>query len=264
MIDSHCHLNDDRFDQDREEIIFRAKEVGLFYIVNIGSGYGVESNYESLKIAKDNQGYIFSTAGIHPHDAKLYDSKVEKQLRKLVEDNREIIVAIGEIGLDYHYNFSDSEVQKKVFREMIHMARDYSLPLIIHSREAEPDTFRILKEEKAEEIGGVMHCFSGDAELAKRYIDELGFYISISGIVTFKNAVKTREVVEKISLGMLLAETDAPYLTPVPYRGKRNEPAYVRYVYEKIAEIKGKKLKDVVGAIDQNVVKLFHLPVLNN
>ncbi len=259
MIDSHCHLNDRRFDTDREEVIERARKEGLKYIVNIGSGYGWESNEESLSIAREHQGYIFTTAGVHPHDAKLYDTGMEKKLREIVEQNRDIMVAIGEVGLDYHYDFSSPEDQKRVFRKMIALAREYSLPLIIHSREAEPDTFNILKEEGAEKIGGVMHCFSGDIELANRYIEELGFFISISGVVTFKKAEKTKVVAEKVPLARLFAETDAPYLTPVPFRGKRNEPSYVKYVYETIAGLRDEDPQTIKERIDENVDSLFRL-----
>ncbi len=264
MIDSHCHLNDERFDPDRDEVINRAKETGLIYLVNIGSGYGVEGNYKSLEIARGESGYIFVTTGIHPHNTKLWSKKLDAELRKFIEENRDIIVAIGEVGLDYHYNFSSPEVQKHVFKKMIALAREYELPLVIHSREAELDTFNILKEEGAKEVGGVMHCFSGDYNLAMKYIEELGFFISISGVVTFKKAAKTMEVAEKVPLKWLFAETDSPYLAPVPYRGRRNEPSYVRFVYEKIASLREIPLEEVEREVDRNVINFFSLPPHNS
>ncbi len=256
MIDSHCHLNDERFDSDRDEVINRAREKGVSLIINIGSGYGFEGNLKSIQIARENAGYIYATVGIHPHDAKLFNNDIERKLRKLIEENRDIIVGIGEIGLDYHYNFSDPVVQQEVFRKMLYLARDYDLPVVIHSREAGDDTFRILGEGK-NNLRGVMHCFSGDRDEALRYIEELGFYISISGVVTFKNALKTVEVVKAVPLEWLFAETDSPYLTPAPYRGKRNEPSFVEYVYRKIAEIKEENIENVERIIDSNINRLF-------
>ena len=257
MIDSHCHLNDSRFAPDREEVIRRAKEGGVSLLVNIGSGYGFEGNIDAIKIARENSHYIFISLGIHPHDAKIYSEKIENELKNLIGSNRDILVGIGEIGLDFHYNLSPREEQIKVFKKMIGIAREYSLPIIIHSRDAEPDTFKILKDEHAEKIGGVMHCFSGNVDLAKKYIEELGFYISISGVVTFKNANTTAKVAKEIPLEWLFAETDSPFLTPVPYRGKRNEPLYVKFVYQKIAELKEIQVEKVETEIDKNIKKLF-------
>ena len=259
MIDSHCHLNDESFDNDRSIVVENALDNGIIKIVNIGSGYGFEGNYKSLEIAKSYPDLIFSTIGIHPHEAKDYSADIRKKLVDLYNDNREIIKAVGEIGLDFHYNLSESEVQRQVFREMIRLARELNLPVAIHSREAEPEVFNILKEEKAYETGGVMHCFSGTADEAKRYIEELGFYISFSGVITFKKADKNREAVKVVPNDRILVETDAPYLTPIPYRGKRNEPKFVRYTLEKVAELKEITFEEAEKITEENTLKFYNI-----
>lgn len=259
MIDSHCHLNDEIFDNDREKVIQKAKDNGVVQLVNIGSGYGLKDNYKSLEISKNSNGYIFSTIGIHPHDASMFKQSVYDELINLYSNNQDIIKAVGEIGLDYHYDFSPRDIQKRTLREMIKLAKEINLPVVIHSREAEPDVFNILKEEKADKVGGIMHCFSGTAEEAIKYVENLGFYISFSGVVTFKNAQETRNAVKSVPLNKILIETDAPYLTPVPFRGKRNEPAYVKYTLEKIAEIKNISVEEIEKITEVNTKTIFNL-----
>lgn len=237
--DTHAHLDDRRFGDDQELVITRAREAGLELIVNVG--YNIELARRTVELTK-KYGFIYGTVGMHPHDAKDLDGEGLRELKKMAQEPK--IVAIGEIGLDYYYDHSPRDVQQRVFRRMIDLAREVKLPVTIHDREAHEDIFRILREENAEEVGGIFHCYSGSWPLAKEAI-EMGFFISIAGPITFNNAKKTREVVQEVPLEWLLIETDSPYLTPVPYRGKRNEPAYVVKVAEMIAEIKGMDPEEV-------------------
>jgi TatD DNase family protein len=253
LIDTHAHLNDSRFDRDREQVIDRCMDDGLVCIINAGSD--ISSSIKSIDLAR-RYGPIYATVGIHPHDAKTADQNSIDILRPLAR--KEKVVAVGEIGLDYHYDFSPREQQKKVFRDQLGLAREMKLPVVIHDREAHNDTVRILKEERASDIGGVMHCFSGSKEMAKECMD-MGFYISIAGPVTFDNARRAKEVARYIPLDKLLIETDSPYLTPVPFRGKRNYPGYVRYVAEEICRLKGIELDALIEQVAVNVKKLFNI-----
>lgn len=253
LFDSHAHLNDARFDKDIDEIIKRAKEEGVKYILNPGADFA--SSVASINLA-EKYDMIYAAVGVHPHDAKEMDEDTISLLRELSKKNK--VMAIGEIGLDYHYDFSPRDIQKKWFREQIRLAKEVKLPIIIHDRDANQDVMNILKEEKAFEVGVLLHCYSGSAELAKEYI-KLGAYISIAGPVTFKNARKTVEVVEQIPLEYLMIETDSPYLTPMPYRGKRNESSYVQYVADKIAQIKGISYEQVANQTCENAKKFFNI-----
>jgi len=249
--DTHAHLDDRQFREDQDQVIARAREAGLELIVNVG--YNVASARRTVQLA-NKYDFIYGTVGMHPHDAKELDGAGLQELKKMAAHPK--IVAIGEIGLDYHYNHSPRDVQQRVFRRMIDLAREIKLPIVIHDREAHEDIFRILEEEKAEEVGGVFHCYSGSWPLAKKAV-EMGFYISIAGPVTFHNAKKTVEVVKEIPLEHLLIETDCPYLAPVPYRGKRNEPAYVVKVAEMLAQIKGLPLEQVAKTTTENGKRAF-------
>lgn len=237
--DTHAHLDDRKYREDQDLVIFRAKEAGLELIVNVG--YNIASARRTVELTK-KYDLIYGTVGMHPHDAKDLDGDGLRELKRLAQEPK--IVAIGEIGLDYHYDHSPRDVQQRVFRRMIGLAQEVKLPIVIHDREAHEDVFRILREEKAEEVGGIFHCYSGSWPLAKEAI-EMGFYISIAGPITFHNAKKTVEVVKEVPLEWLLIETDSPYLAPVPYRGKRNEPAHVVKVAEMIAQIKGLEVEEV-------------------
>ncbi|MCT4606999.1 MAG: TatD family hydrolase [Marinisporobacter sp.] len=251
LFDSHAHLDDRKFDQDREKVLENARANGISYMVNPGADF--ESSVRSIELAS-KYTMIYAAVGIHPHDAEDVDDMTLALLKGLAKKPK--VVAIGEIGLDYHYDHSPRDIQRDIFRKQIALAKEVKLPIIIHDREANDDVMHILKEEKAFDTGVVLHCFSGSAELARQYI-KLGAYISIAGPVTFKNARKTVEVVEKIPLEYLFVETDSPYLTPVPFRGKRNEMAHVRYVAEKIAEIKGLSLEEVAHQTTENAKKFF-------
>jgi len=200
--------------------------------------------------------FISATVGVHPHEVKYIKDGWYDELRALAKSKG--VVAYGETGLDYHYDHSPREVQRARFREQVQLARELCLPIIIHTREAQEDTIAILKEEKAGALGGVFHCFSGDAWLAKDALD-LGFYLSFSGVITFQNATMLRDIAKTVPLDRILVETDSPYLTPVPHRGKRNEPAYVRHVADKIAELHSLSPQEVEDATTQNTKRLFRI-----
>jgi TatD DNase family protein len=254
LIDSHCHLDDARYDADREAMITRARESGIDHFITIGCD--LETSQAAVALA-ERHPFISATVGVHPHEVKHIQDGWYHELRALAKSER--VVAYGEIGLDYHYDHSPREIQRERFREQIRLARELHLPIVVHTREAQEDTITILKEEKAVEVGGVFHCFSGDAWLAKDTLD-LGFYLSFSGVVTFQNATMLREIVKTVPLDRILIETDAPYLTPVPHRGKRNEPAYVRSVAEKIAELHSISLEEVETITTQNTKRVFRTP----
>jgi TatD DNase family protein len=253
LIDTHAHLDDQKFDDDRAEVIKRAEEAGVAKIINIG--YDLPSSRRVVDMLSAWPGF-YAAVGVHPHDAATYNPGVESEIRRLA--SRPGVVAVGEIGLDYYRNLSPAEVQRRVFRRQIGLAREVGLPIVVHEREACADTLRILAEEKAAEIGGVMHCFSGSRETAKICLD-MGFYISFAGPVTFKNARRLQEVAGEVPLDRLLVETDCPYLTPEPWRGKRNEPAYVKYVAQRIAAIRGLELEDLAQAVCASACRLFRL-----
>ena len=232
LIDSHVHLDDARYDTDRLQMMARGREAGVSAFVTIGCDLATSRAAVALA---ENHPNVYATVGVHPHEVRHIGEEWYEELKNLAKHPK--VVAFGEIGLDYHYDHSPRDVQRQRFREQIIIARELRLPIVIHTREAQNDTISILREEQAADVGGVFHCFSGDAWLAKDALD-LGFNISFSGIITFQNATMLREIVQTVPDDRLMIETDAPYLTPVPFRGKRNESAYVKYVAEKIAEIK--------------------------
>jgi TatD DNase family protein len=251
LVDSHAHLDLPEFDDDRNEVIKRAKESGIDYILTIG--INSESCSKAIKLA-DSYDFIYASIGIHPHDAKDVNENTYTALRSLANNKK--VLAFGEIGLDFYRNLSPKGIQIKRFREQINLANELKLPVIIHNRDAHKETLKILKEECAKNLGGVIHCFSGDYSMAKSCID-MGFYISIPGTITFPKAVELREIVKKLPLSKILIETDCPFLTPVPYRGNRNEPSFVRYVAEKIASLKDTSFEEVAEITSQNFRSLF-------
>lgn len=255
LIDSHAHLDASQFDADRDEVIHRARQAQVEWILTVGANL-----VESQKAVEIAQQYpqILAAVGVHPHDAQGVTEEVYSGLKNLSQSKK--VVAIGEIGLDFYRQLSPLEIQREVFRRQIQLARELHLPIIIHDREAHGEVIDILRSEKASEVRGILHCFSGDYQLAKDAMD-MGFYISISGIVTFHNAAWLREVVKEIPLDSLLIETDCPYLAPVPKRGKRNEPAYITYTAAKIAEIKNIELEKVEEATSENFLKFFNLKI---
>lgn len=247
LVDTHCHLNDKKFDLDRESVIERVGK-NLEFCVNIG--YDLKSSKETLELSK-KYSFIYGVVGVHPVDIKEYDEDVEKQIEELAKDKK--IVAIGETGLDYHWMTEPKEIQKEGFRKQLRLAEKLNKPVVIHSREAMEDTVNILLEFP--EIKGVIHCYPGSFETAKILIDR--FYLGIGGTLTFKNSKKLVEVVKNIPLERLVLETDSPYLTPEPFRGKRNEPIHVEQVAKKIAEIKDIPIEEVIKITTENAKKLY-------
>jgi TatD DNase family protein len=253
IFDSHTHLDDVRFDQDRDEVVKRALEAGVTLMMNPGADLESSKRAVDLSIKYPS---VYAAVGIHPHDAKSADDLTLELIKQLAKSPK--VCAIGEIGLDFHYDFSPREVQRDVFIKQIHMAKALNLPIIIHDREANQEIFDTLCLHKAFETGVLMHCYSGSAELAKEYIKK-GAKLSIAGPVTFDNAKKLRQVVETIGLEHLMIETDAPYLTPMPHRGKRNEAAYVTLVARQIAIIKGMTFEEVSETTYTNAKTFFRI-----
>ena len=252
LFDSHAHLDDEKFDEDREEVITRSLQNGVTGIINAGSCMASSAQSVALAAQYDN---IYAAVGIHPHDAKSAQEADYAQLAAWAQ--LEKVVAIGEIGLDYYYDFSPRDLQRTVFTRQIDVARQMDMPFIIHDRDAHGDILDVLKKE-AKGLTGVLHCFSGSLEMAKEVI-KLGFYISIAGPVTFKNAAKLPEIIKNVPLERLLVETDCPYLTPHPHRGKRNEPAYVKIVAEQVAQLREMDLADLAKTTTENTKKLFKI-----
>ncbi len=257
IYDSHAHLNFEGYEQDREEVIHRAFDAGTQFIINIGSGMGMKGNYDAIAIANAHDN-IYATVGLHPHEASLFDEQVLQEIGRLADEPK--VIAIGEVGLDYHYLHSPKESQIQAFEAFIELARDKRLPLVIHSRDANKESMSILRKMHAGDVAGVIHSYGGDREQAAEAI-ELGFYLSINGIITFKNAQSLREAVAELPVDRLLIETDCPFLSPVPHRGKRNEPAYTSYVLRAIAEIKHMDEDTLADILLDNAIKAFGIGV---
>ncbi|MGI9167288.1 MAG: TatD family hydrolase [Pyrinomonadaceae bacterium] len=258
FIDSHAHINGPEYDSDREEVIARARDAGIVAILDVGTGDPNSGALErSVELAERYED-VYAAVGTHPHDAKLFDNKAEERIRTLQQQSARMI-AWGEIGLDYHYDNSPRNVQREVFAQQLRAARECKLPVIIHTREADEDTIEILSSEwKDNELGGIMHCFGGSLELAEAAM-KLGFLISFSGNITFKKAQQIREVAAHVPLERLLIETDCPYLSPEPYRGRRNEPERVLEVARSLAAIHGEAIHRIGEITTHNFVRLFKL-----
>ena len=251
IFETHAHYDDEKFDEDRAELLSSMQENGIGRIIN------VSANLESLENTRklmEAYPFIYGAFGLHPDEVGDLNEDVMERMRGLCR--LEKAVAVGEIGLDYYWDKENHEKQQYWFRRQIALAREEKLPMIIHSREAAADTLRVMKEEKSEEIGGVIHCFSYSAEMAEEYL-KMGFYLGIGGVVTFKNAKKINEVVQMAPMERILLETDSPYLAPVPYRGKRNSSLYLPYVVREIAEIKGISEEEVIEMTEKNAVRMF-------
>ena len=260
FIDSHCHIDGEAFDADRDEVVRRAKDAGVRAMLNVGTGNPHSEDFVKAVRVAENYENVFASVGVHPHDAVTYDDEAENHLIDLVKRSKKII-AWGEIGLDFYYDHSPRDVQAEVFRRQIRVARDLDLPVIIHSRDANDETVEILREETAYSAfrGGIMHCFGGSAEMASDLM-EIGFLISFAGNVTFKKADNLREAARVVPLDKLLIETDCPFLTPVPFRGKRCEPVHTRLVAEAIASARDVPLKEVAEATTETAEKFFRFP----
>lgn len=252
LFDSHAHIDNQRFDSDRDEVLARSRENGVTGIINAGAC--MPSSAASIELA-EKYPEVYAAVGVHPHDAEGVKDEDYEQLADWSRHPR--VVAIGEIGLDYYYDYSPRAIQKEVFIRQIDVARQMQLPIIIHDRDAHGDVLEIVKKE-AQGVTGVFHCFSGSMEMARECL-ALGFYIAVGGSVTFKNAAKLPAVAASVPLDRLLFETDCPYLTPQPYRGRRNEPAYVRIVAEYVAELRQMELPALAEATTANVKRLFRI-----
>jgi TatD DNase family protein len=252
LVDSHCHIDMPEFDSDRDEVVARARAAGVVEMVVVGGVDEGASHRRAIAVA-ERYG-LLATAGVHPHEARIASEARYDELRGLAREGR--IVAIGEIGLDFHYDHSPRATQREAFRRQIRLARDVGLPVVVHTREADEDTVEILEGERAGEAGGVIHCFTGGLQLARRALD-IGFLISFSGIVAFPRAEVIQQVARETPLDRLLLETDSPFLAPPPHRGKRNEPAFVVEVARKLAALRETSLEQLADAARRNHTRLF-------
>lgn len=252
LFDTHAHLNDEAFDADREAVIESLAEYGVVRVIDVACDVRtVDKTIELL----EKYPFIYGTAGMHPHDASAMDNALMDRLKQVLSHKK--MLALGEIGLDYHYDFSPREVQRKWFAEQLELARELDMPVTLHIREAFGDCMDILKAHK-NGLRGVMHCYSGSVETAYECLD-LGLAFSFGGTVTFKNAKKPIEVIEKLPLESILLETDCPYMTPVPYRGRRNDPSFIGLVAEKIAEIRGMSAEELSEVTFENANRVFEI-----
>jgi len=253
LVDTHCHLADHAFDGDRSEVIERALAAGVTHVVAVGGGGPIEASERSAELAASNP-FVRATAGIHPHDASSYDDRIEARIEALLA--REEVVAVGETGLDYHYDNSPRDAQRASLARHVALARSRALPIVLHCRDAERDLRSVLESEAPTGLRGVVHCFTGGYEDARWYLD-YGLFVSFTGILTFKKADELRDVARRLPLDGLMVETDSPYLAPVPNRGKRNEPAWVVHVAESLAALHHTTLRDVAEKTSANAHALF-------
>lgn len=260
LVDTHCHLDMAHYADDLDMILKSAHSCGVGHIITIGIDY--KSSKSAIELAS-RSSMISATVGIHPHDVGSLSPTYLDELSSLIEKHSDQIVGYGEIGLDYVKNYAPQNLQLRAFQEQLTLSQEHGLPVVIHDREAHEDIYRILRDYGPINAGGVMHCFSGDYRLAKAILD-LGFFISIPGIVTFKKAHELQEVAKRIPLDRILLETDGPFLAPDPYRGKRNEPKYLLYTAEAIAELRGISIDEVASATTSNAEQLFNITLSEN
>lgn len=253
IFESHAHYDDKAFDEDRDELLRSFSSEGIGTVINVGAS--LSSCRATLHLVQEYP-FVYGALGVHPSET--HELSVESLAWLSESCSKEKIVAVGEIGLDYHWNEPEPAVQKEWFCRQLELAREKKLPVIIHSREAAKDTLELMKERNAAEIGGVIHCFSYAKEMAREYLN-IGFYFGIGGVLTFKNAKKLAEAVSYIPLDRILLETDSPYLAPEPHRGSRNDSRNLIYVAEAVAQIKGVSTEDVIAATERNAQRLFHL-----
>lgn len=253
IFDTHVHYDDEAFNEDREAVIKSLVAAGVETVVNIGAS--MASSETTLELTR-NYPFIYGTAGVHPSETAELDEEKFQRLREIVREPK--IVAVGEIGLDYYWEKPAHDIQKNWFERQLELAREVNLPVVIHSREAAKDTLEIMKAARAGELGGVIHCFSYGKEMAREYLD-MGFFLGIGGVLTFKNAKKLREVVEYAPMEQLVLETDSPYMAPEPNRGKRNTSANLPYVVNMMAEIKGLSPEEVMTATEKNARRLYRM-----
>lgn len=251
IFETHAHYEDRAFDDDREDLLNSLSKNNIEYVVNVSSA--IETVKQSIDLAESYE-YIYASVGIHPQETKSMDEDKLLWLKEMAKHKK--VVAIGEIGLDYYWDTTDPKTQKLWFKKQMDMAKDLAKPLVIHSRDAANDTFNMIKDAKVEDIGGVMHCFGYGVEQARRYLN-MGFYLGIGGVVTFTNGRKLKEVVSYAPIDQLVVETDCPYLSPVPYRGKRNSSLYLPYILKEIATIKDMDYDTVVKITNENAKNLY-------
>jgi len=260
FVDSHAHVDGEEFDADREGVLERARAAGVRAILNIGTGDPRGGNFERAIALAEKHEDVYAAVGVHPHDAKLFDDDAAAHLMKLLTSSGRVI-ALGEIGLDYHYDHSPRDTQREVFALQLRMAREVNLPVIIHSREADEETVEVIRAEVSASGGGragVMHCFSGSLAMAEQVL-ELGFMISFAGNVTFKKAEPLREVARRVPSDKLLIETDCPYMSPVPLRGRRNEPAHVVETARCLAALRGVEVEEIGRLTSANFARFFQI-----
>ena len=253
IFDTHAHYNDEAFDKDRDELLRSLNAKGIGTVVNVGAS--IQSTKETLQLTRQYH-FVYGAAGVHPNETGELNDNLMEWLRDITRENK--IVAVGEIGLDYHWEEPEPEIQKYWFVRQLTLAREERLPVIIHSRDAARDTLDIIKAERAEETGGVLHCFSYGVDLAREYL-QMGFYLGIGGVVTFHNARKLKEVVKYAPLDQLVLETDCPYLSPEPYRGRRNSSLNLIYVAEQIGQIKNIPADEVILVTSRNAKRLYRI-----
>ncbi len=255
LADSHCHLTMAPFDADREAVISRAAAAGVSLFITVPARKGDAAACLALAASDER---IFATAGLHPHEARLWDGEAEAELRRSLGDP--LLAAVGEIGLDFHYDLSPRDAQERAMRAQLGIALEARKPVVIHTRLAPEKTFAILEEERAREVGGIFHCFTEDAQAARRALD-LGFYVSFSGIVTFPRAAGIQEAARLVPADRILVETDAPYLAPVPHRGRRNEPAFVESTVRFLAALRGEDPGELAARTVENCRRALRLPI---
>ena len=255
IFDTHVHYDDEAFDEDRDTLLCSLAENGIGAVVNIGAS--IQSTKNTLQLMKQYP-FVYGAVGVHPSETGELNEQLMDWLKQVAGEEK--VVAIGEIGLDYHWNEPEPEVQKRWFVRQLELAREARLPIVVHSRDAAKDTLDIIKGEHAGELGGVIHCFSYSLEIAKEYLN-LGFYLGIGGVLTFSNARKLKEVVEYMPLERIVLETDCPYLAPVPNRGKRNSSLNLPYVVDAVSQIKGVAPEEVIAVTEQNAKKMYRIGV---
>lgn len=253
IFETHGHYDDEAFDEDRDELLRGFPENHIYYVMNIGAN--IKTTLNSVALA-EKYSHVYAAIGVHPNDVAELDEDKIKKLKLLAAHEK--VKAIGEIGIDYHYNEPSRQVQIYWFKRQLELAGETKLPVVIHSRDAAKDTLDVMKEMKAEETGGVIHCFSYGCEMAREYLN-MGFYLGIGGVLTFKNSRKLKEVVEYAPLDRLVLETDSPYLAPEPFRGKRNSALNIPYVAEEIARLKGVNITEVYRQTFENSLKLYRM-----
>ncbi len=262
LIDSHCHIDGEQFDEDRDKVVERARAAGVVAMLNIGTGDPRSDDFRRAVAVAERYDGVYASVGVHPHDAKLYDDAAEEHLNELAKSEK--VIAWGEIGLDYYYEHSARDVQRDVFRRQIRNARSLDLPILIHSREADDETVEILTDECSYDgFRGIMHCFGGTPEMAEA-LTKIGFLISFAGNVTFKKADNLRDAARVVPLDRLLIETDCPFLTPVPFRGKRNEPSFVTHTAAFMADFYGIDVETLAEQTSQNFLNFFRLDLATN